>query len=812
MNSNRSRSRSAGALLCLALLAPRPAAAYDTATHFRIASFAWQTMRAASDKKLHADVPWASKPDDATLLYPDELGACDIGDGHCAGATEASFREFVTEVGASFRRLNELAPGVPAVDAVLPELDRLGLGTASRPCNTTPAARAARDFSWRIGTHYRPAIVVNGEQQQPDNCTVGAYSWSGLYRIGPGAHELALPDDGTGLQGRVFGYHAQQPDNLWQDTLFLQSPVYGPLLGVIAAGVDEVSRLLAAMLACAWALVSKADFDDCVSDGYAHGVNSEELLKRGLPGWDGAPSSDLVGVWHFIRAARRGEFDDNPGMNYAKAGPGNAGPGAVDNAIRLASNMLYLRLDTEKSDGEDHYQIFTSEDGQRPTKRRAGGDFHAELAADLEFEPIDNLAQYGWARFRKSAEKGEWNAEGLAFPLHALGDATVPQHVVGSTGYGHRPYEEWVDLNLSRLLLESCKNDAASSPNPCDDDFLRRQIAQSRRILQWARFFHEQTRDDEGVRHLVTLVAEETLAKVGDSKDSWAFCDSCSTVWQLDHLGGDLEALVERLGLAGEEIVKHLGDGAFSTRSYGDHETEIRELVELGVGANVALLMKASEGRCDDLGESCNSGGQCCTGTCGSGSTCCRARGKSCADSSECCDGKQCNDQGLCCETSSGAACGVDGDCCSGKCNDGRCCKASLGASCTADAECCDGACNGGTCCTKGKGEACSQNAECCGGRFCGEKGTCCEGLGAACGTDGDCCSGSCKGGACAIACTDDTHACSSAAECCSGTCANGFCGGVCLKDREPCTSSDQCCKGTCDVIDGKSLCNANRR
>jgi hypothetical protein len=757
-----------------------PARAYNSGTHFRIASFAWQTMRMASDAELRNHVPFELRPTGTSFSFPDERRDCEIGEARCAGSTEDSYRAFLHELGASRRRLNELAPAVPdagriTVTGKRSEPDHI---KDEGPCHATPEAARVGAFQWKIGGAYHPAIMANGEYVASSSCSLQDAPWSGLYRAGThSTRGLSLPDDGKAFQGRVFGYHAQQPDNLWGDTLFRTSPVFGPVLGVAAQVVDGFLGFLFIAAACAAALVVSffgGDVDECVAEGLAaaDSVSVERWLKKVLPGWDGEPSGDLVGVWHFIRPNDAGFFNDAPGLDYAHAGPGNNGPGALDQAIRLASGILWLRLNANTSDGEDHYFISTNEDGQEPSRPRE--DYYDQaLVADLEFEPLDNLAQYGWARFRESAAAGKWSAEGLAFPLHALGDASVPQHAVGSTAYGHRPYEDWVDFNLSELLLESCRDDDAFSPRACSDSFLRLQIAQARRVLQWAHYFHSKTSSDEGVRKLTTLVAKETLSLVGDRPDAWPFCDACSTAYFLDDPD---ESLVQKAGVSLVEL--GLPSKSAATGRYHENREDIRRLVEMSVGATIALLVKASQGRCDDLGGGCAAGSECCTGSCEAG-VCCRARGEQCGDSAECCAGQACNGDGVCCERASGATCGSDAECCTGRCNGGSCCKSGLGGKCEANADCCQGSCEGpatsgpspgaGVCCTNHAGSRCEDDAECCTALGCGANGVCCTtSLGAACGAGDACCEGSCERGRCCIA---DGTACNDNADCCSSNC-----------------------------------------
>src|SRR6185503_11075229 len=114
----------------------------------------------------------------------------------------------------------------------------------------------------------------------------------------------------------------------------------------------------------------------------------------------------------------------------------------------------------------------------------------------------------------------------LRWPLHALGDATVPMHITTTTSWGHRPYEDAINARLSELGFDGRNKD---------------QLEQARRILKQAFRVRSDIKtrrttlgqpDDTHVRELVTQLALETLQEINQLGGDW-FCDTCSLQYLL---------------------------------------------------------------------------------------------------------------------------------------------------------------------------------------------------------------------------------------------------------------------------------------
>lgn len=238
----------------------------------------------------------------------------------------------------------------------------------------------------------------------------------------------------------------------------------------------------------------------------------------------------FTGTWHFVnvRNGPSNTYDDHQGLLYEEAGPDGV-PGAADVAVMAATDLAGLTINYDRSEGVHKYQVprpgdtFPDGDRYEGTNERGQIRWQAHPLGHTPFEPVDNLAYYGWNRFRSatSRETG-WNFENLGYPLHALGDATVPMHVVGSSAHGHRPFEDaqealWPDI-VDRLAGPQVRA-----------QILARAFEYRQEIESWRAAGHS---GDVAIRHLVRSVARRTLALSGSSGSSdWPFNDPASTLY-----------------------------------------------------------------------------------------------------------------------------------------------------------------------------------------------------------------------------------------------------------------------------------------
>jgi hypothetical protein len=233
-------------------------------------------------------------------------------------------------------------------------------------------------------------------------------------------------------------------------------------------------------------------------------------------------------------------------------------------------------LDYDESKGPKQYEIGAGDDFHSDSKRRSRAQWQFPTFPHLIFSPADNLGKFGWEQFRASkARAAKISAEPLSWPLHAIGDATVPMHVVNTSGWGHRPFEQAVRDSWSRLLF--------FSDDPTQKDVARAlQVEQAARILakayQWRTFIlnwraaHPGQQDNVPVRELVTALAQETYSYAAISRPGgWPFDSAASLLYLADEESATL---------------------FYKTKASIDYT---RPLIENGAAASLAFLMSAME-------------------------------------------------------------------------------------------------------------------------------------------------------------------------------------------------------------------------
>jgi hypothetical protein len=555
-------------------------------------------------------------------------------------------------------------------------------------------------------------------------------------------------------------------------------------------------------------------------------------------------SPTYVGMWHYINFAGTGpnDYDDRRGLDYDHAGPIEE-QGQLDGVIQLAIDLADFHINFDQAKGPKQYEIRGANDGHEDSVHRSFAKWQGPSAAHLQFSPLDNFAFWGWKNFR-AAPSRMTNSSWLRWPLHALGDATVPMHVTTTSAWGHRAYEDAIEwehswneiryLNCAPEYLGICEQQCFLDPNDptkkCPEktgttNNSRNQFAQARKILQHA-FLWDRTiqgwrsanptarATDIPVRDLVTDVAGDTFSIVlptGEVLDNtWPWCDDCS----MQYWHGDLST--------------NRGMDFYRTTDSLNHT---RDLVERSVGSVVAFLLNTADGipapSCSTT--TCGTGAACCSGrTCAAGN-CCANQGTSCQKNADCCNSLVCR-AGTCvtaasntCQPSShlceggASVCCADPDShaaasCGPSPNGIQVCCLAEGARCDTPSDCCSGHCTGdGRCGRLPLGYTCTADAQCAGQELCwlngdpvsgGQRGLCCnpstvpaEG---ACDSDDDCCIGKCKLVALpddfACHCADTGESCRRDKDCCGGSCVNS----VCVSATPTCAPDQTACGNSC--------------
>jgi hypothetical protein len=816
---------------CSLLSAVSPAAAYNNKTHQQLVNLAWQSMRAGVAPQLAtqvwktpdavpSDAPSFDHPSDCLLPASDPKNLCGEQLTADSNGNVPAWQAYLDEIRLARQQINALESDV-----------RVPSGPRASCSGFTgkPSTRVS-DYPDEITSGHAPAD--NGECEREKD-EPGKAARPNVFS------QFTVPDDGTQNQGLVLGWHAQDRDNDHSDIAIDMLPVVPmpfppyvlPLGQMLQAASVAAEAVLAAVFIpffCAWSWLSGGS--DCVShaEHAADSVDPIDFIKGILPGiHSDAVSSQSVGLWHFInvREGVRHWYDDKPGMFYDDAGPEGI-PGAVDQAIMLMSDLLFETIDASQSKGTSRYEITSKETSfPNPSEDRADWAWQSEPFGHVQFSPLDNFALYGNDLFFQSAVNGGRGLTGVGWVLHALGDATVPMHVVGTTAWGHRPFEVVANEDWQYFSNECRRNSQNPAQPECDEAQWVPQLQTAMRVLERGYRWRAFMRGRADVRELVTKLAQETYALANTQSSLW--CDACSVGYVNDTAGNKLDGKVQKLGVEFEAargrnfVAQQVADGYENPFEYYREDAgrvrDMRELLERSSGAIVGYLLSLPAGNfCSSSGAACHSGIGGGTGvTCCSGMSCdfnanrcCRGSAQGCYADAECCS-SVCGDDSQCCVGSGRAklqaACSADGDCCSGKCSNGQC-LGGTGSSCTDDSQCQSSNCQDGKCLGSSNGGACSANGDCTSG-VC-SSGVCGKPNGGTCATASECASGNCTDGICG---KPSGTSCTAASECASGFCSNGICGrpngGACARPSQ--CASGLCSSGRCGKPNGGACASA---
>jgi hypothetical protein len=291
-----------------------------------------------------------------------------------------------------------------------------------------------------------------------------------------------------------------------------------------------------------------------------------------IPGIGDHADAKYVGFWHHINVTpgQSNTYDDVQGM-YLDEATFLGRLDVAELAVIAFADTLGQGIHYRTSSGPKRYQVANGRDGHPNTRLRSDGEWQFLNYPHTPMEPVDNLAFFGWQAFRAplsnpTARQARW----LGWPLHALGDATAPHHVIGAPGWGHRPSELAVDKAWPKIRY----NDPA-------DTLLQR--AQARRIfsraLRWRKLILDwRAADPVGrkenlpIRDLVTALARESF--------DYSMAQEPLHLWPYDPVSSAVNFLDEE-DLAGHDRV--------------DLPDLARPLLENSIGATLAFLTFATE-------------------------------------------------------------------------------------------------------------------------------------------------------------------------------------------------------------------------
>lgn len=492
--------RGLGAGLAVALLSNQ-SAAYDHIGHQRITDTAWQVMVAAKDPAPIEQTFETLTPLSLTAVPP--------------GASAAEWALFLSQVADAVDKIPKARSGLdqtPTNPSLCNEL---------YPPGGIDQCRSAE-------LHFAP----DPDWIRGDNNICHAD-----HTYHPGGIYDAL---NSGFTGMHLGRLAVLPDDDYDEAALWHRLHTMALMGNVLSAVSDAQQfglaLLVAPFVCAAALLSGRNCFDDVSD-VADDLDFVDMAVGTIPGigeYRQFPivDKDIMGFWHFLHVeAPGGEYNDTMGLDYDFAGPSGSVGGVIDSAFSIGSDLMGLGLKVSASAGVRRYELTEDEvqtpspSAYRPTYR-----WQASNVGHVEMNPLDNFAEWGWQQF----EEDPSNLAMLARPLHALGDVTVPMHVVGTSSFGHVPFETAVGEFFPELLHQSSTSGSEST-----DEERMVQLEQTRRILldgfrwwQWIREFR-QANPEWGpmpIRPFITAIAHETAEKGRPLLiDSASFLDAMST-------------------------------------------------------------------------------------------------------------------------------------------------------------------------------------------------------------------------------------------------------------------------------------------
>ena len=628
------------AALCLLSV---KAHAYDKDSHQEIVELSWEVIRAASDPTLATRLATLYGVSAPAALNTVPAVCTTGGSANPCGknVTTAEWSAFIATLSDTIRRLGSLPADVPGIwpTSVCP------LPPTSSPTQTL--SQVVQPVS-PLFPGFGPIFSTDVETK----CGVEPF-WrhGGIYDF---VQVPASLGEGAGFQGTVLGRMSKGADDRKQDTTLRISLQNTALANWLDQGVGTAVAAVAGPIVCfvSWLFGGPSCGD--IIRSIRNGVRPIDTLA-GLAPFDAcdlplvgdAPllcdtqDESFIGFWHLINmnpaaaTVNNPVFDDKGGLYYPHAGPAGV-PGLADSVFAGLLDQLGGTINYDKSEGPKNYQILAGNDGHTDTiTNRGETSWEAQNASLTMMEPLDNLAMFGWQRFLTPATR---TAGALLWPLHALGDATVPHHVSNTAGFGHTAYENAVFRNFPTLLFRPCLSERSSSSADCPRTLespltgapgaLRRQAVldqfeQSRRILsqafKWRQFIVAKQVAPNGptfvpVRDLVTALAQETR--------------SASTFNTVVDAGGDACSVVNDLGPASVVAPTLCSEGPIAHYSTTTMIPILRDNVERSAGAKAAFLMSASFllPAAAPPAPVCKALGQACTSTLLSGAastTCC---------------------------------------------------------------------------------------------------------------------------------------------------------------------------------------------
>jgi hypothetical protein len=509
--------------IAVIVFAPR-ARAWNEDTHQNIVQLSYQVINVVDYEKNRRLNPNAPQPS----VVPGILDAP-------AGANAAEWDAFLGVVAASRQRLGKLVIGA--------ERENLDEHAGNILCAPPTGRRLETIDEFPFGQIATSAQRFNSSPAPLPPCEKIAssdYHFGGIYD-----HPLLALATGDGPHtGSMLGWLSAGVDSRIDDWFPVVVPIDAALNYLSAAlnggepgtpVTDSATvALFPGLLAFVFSLLSFL-LGPILSVPLVAALIGATFFQYHLPSFIAGPR-DFPGSGHFINVqtpvafgSRRipsSLFDDIQGKDLTQAYylRGATSDTAVMDSYDhylLDAGSLGAGIDFHASFGPNHYQITDPDDGSKASMPFRGEDYWDERDfSAMVFTPVDNLAYYGWREWRGDPCK---KVERLHWPLHALGDASAPHHVVGVTGLGHRPFEDVVQYSGAPTPpggghLSSQWTAIIHGDDPVAGKSQAHQILEN--AFGWSRVirdFQQTHPGDIPVRQLVTLVAQKTLGLLHDA-------------------------------------------------------------------------------------------------------------------------------------------------------------------------------------------------------------------------------------------------------------------------------------------------------
>jgi hypothetical protein len=482
------RSPALVAVLTVMIAVPSPALAHNESVHQRMTDYAYHVMLAAKAHTEGRDMPENLR----ALLQRLEK-------------EQPGMRQFFTAAVESVRRLQEMKSGLPddQTSCITPGLiAKVGSGAPNwqLPAGTTITDAHMKDVRLPVTKDYGHGTAVCGldEGWEPSGVlsAVNVGTW--------------LTRDHTGT---TLGYWSAAPDKEVKDWVLrsttlevIQNPAVVSGIGAgTTAAVSVVCAIACGLFPIACAL--------CPVVAVGAGVAViDEITSIDA---DSLESEDYVGFGHFIdmkpTPAASTFFDEKPAKFMERAGPAGV-PDPTESIVIALFHVGGVHVNHDESLAPKNYEILQGSNGgpgpdfHQNTTDRGPSAWETPRIPNLQLTAVDNLGMFGYVE-SKAARGTTKEAYRLGWPLHAIGDAAVPMHAVGASGYGHRPYEDAVDMVYNNLVGSSSPTASLSTVT----QVLMRGLKWRTFIQNW-RAAHGGT-TEVPVRDLVTAVANVARQK-----------------------------------------------------------------------------------------------------------------------------------------------------------------------------------------------------------------------------------------------------------------------------------------------------------